>query len=578
MINYLQNRLNGRSIDNLLFQDDITSIKRTNSQTTLNGSISMHITSDLHDIICNAQLTGQVEKLAAAGGGITSGRRLISSSSPIIIPTKPVCSNASSHSSSSYTSVGDQMSSISETSQSHHDVDNELCTSLTTLPPSNQQLQHSAARDRIAVKNKLRQPIKQKLGTVKETDDNQTDLFSSISFHDQTSSLPTIESKVQPQLIVDLADLDTARSRLRVHSADKNLSTNVLSIQRSTSCKRPQEIKLINRSIYQRTNYQDNGHDDDDDDDDNEQEETKQENYQNKSRSRSPPEEHIYDNLDLFKHSRVQLPKDLPFHDNQSSTNLFVQTREHSPLTKTRLRPVTVHIASNNENQTVNEFENVFNQLKKRSMMKKVPSTEEILPEPSSSEESVTVNISSITIKEETIIPVLNENESTVPHVISTNKTIETSSSSSCSSSVIQQPNRRKTVGGVYLSTNNKVATTDAKPAQSWIDIAKEKQSKFQTISNENSLHDEADQQPPSTIEPVLVSRKEVTLTSNLTMIKDNTSQDLRTNRKSMIESTTTRQSSPSTPMSTAIERDSIRALKTDRPNRINNLIQFFDK
>jgi hypothetical protein len=112
-----------------------------------------------------------MEKLAVA-------RRPISSSSPIIIPRKPPRSNASSQSSSSYTSVADQMSSVGESD----DVSNSTFPLLSSIC---QQLEHSAARDRISVKNKRRQPIKQKLSTLRETEDNEIDLFSSKTEDDE---------------------------------------------------------------------------------------------------------------------------------------------------------------------------------------------------------------------------------------------------------------------------------------------------------------------------------------------------------------------------------------------------------
>ena len=44
-------------------------------------------------------------------------------------------------------------------------VNSGLYTSLPSLPLTSQQLEHSAARDRIAVKNKLRQTTKQKVNS-----------------------------------------------------------------------------------------------------------------------------------------------------------------------------------------------------------------------------------------------------------------------------------------------------------------------------------------------------------------------------------------------------------------------------
>ena len=61
-----------------------------------------------------------------------------------------------------------------------------------------------------------------------------------------------------------------------------------------------------------------------------------------------------------------------------------------------------------------------------------------------------------------------SENEPT----ISTKKSAETVSTPPTT-------NRRKTIGGVHLSTNNKVSTNDNKPTPSWIDIAKQKQNQL---------------------------------------------------------------------------------------------------
>ncbi|CAF1515854.1 unnamed protein product [Adineta steineri] len=512
-------------------------------------------------------IKAQLEKLNAAGGGgggITSGRRIISSSSPIVIPNKLPYSNPSSQGSSSYRSVGDQMSSIGETLlQSHNDTDDGLCTSLPLLSSTHQQLVHSAARDRIAVKNKLRRPIKQKLSALKEIDDRQIDLFSSISTYEQTNSLPQIESKKPSQSIIDVPDLNIMQLRVRDHSADKILSTSpiiptyISSMRRSTSFKHPQEMKLINQSLFVTPpNHKD--------------EEDEEEINENKSISSYSSEEHIYDNLDLYKRHKTPSTSDIVSDENQSSTNIIVTTREHSTLTTARLRPVTVHITSNNDQQTVNEFENVFNQLKKRSLMKNVLPKEEIIPEPSSSERiEIPVLINST--GEETPTPLIIENESIVPNMMPMTKRIEISH-------LTQQPNRRKTVGGVHLPGNNKVATTDNKPAASWIDIAKQKQSKFQSISNEKHQHDEPEQQEVIFHESPVISRKQVNISSNLTIVKENTSEDVRLNRKSMFEPAITRRASPTVPLTNTVERDSIRALKADKPNRINNLIQFFDK
>jgi hypothetical protein len=258
--------------------------------------------------------------------------------------------------------------------------------------------------------------------------------------------------------------LDTVRARLRVsvrprdHSADNIISTKpivptyVSSIQRSISCKRPQE--LINRSIFKIEK------------DDEEEEETKTE---SKSYSISS-KEHIYDNLDLFKRHKINIKSDKILNENDLSINNIVKSREHSIPINTRLRPVTMHIpTTNNDKQTTNEFENVFNQLKKRASIKKVQSKEEIIL--GGLEEPVQSPISSVPV-EETSTNLLTENVPIISVTIPTNKIVEITS-------VSKSPNRRRTVGGMNLMGNNKVAVDDNKPTPSWIDIAKQKQSKL---------------------------------------------------------------------------------------------------
>ncbi|CAF5044404.1 unnamed protein product, partial [Rotaria socialis] len=69
---------------------------------------------------------------------------------------------------------------------------------------------------------------------------------------------------------------------------------------------------------------------------------------------------------------------------------------------------------------------------------------------------------------------------------------------------------------------------------------------------------DESDQRSP--LQSPVIVRKPIS------------SVDVRSNRKSMFEQSATQMNAH------AMERDSIRALKAGNPNRINNLIQFFDK
>ncbi|CAF4023858.1 unnamed protein product [Rotaria sp. Silwood2] len=628
MIRYLREKIIGRPAvfslaGDLPIDDHAPPIKRANSQDGLNDVVLISTTSN--------DTTNQVEKVTMTNNLINSGRRPIQSSSPIIIPKKPPRSNTSSQSSSSYTSVADQMSSFVESLIQTDDVSN---STFPTLPSTCQQLEHSAARDRISVKIKRQQPIKQKLSTLRETDDNESDLFSSKTEDDEippplppkqryllknSFSLPTttrtnsttktkmkklnknlpisstpeeeqsiiattrIEPK-KPQPLIDLSDLDSARARLRisVRSRDRSADNILLAtnpnpnneisptpspniskfnnpMQRSVSFKRVQEIndtKLINRSILKQKKQENNENIlltnksiesnstlfDYSIQNENIDEQTNINNSSpTKSISRSSSQEHIYDNLDVFKRPKPNIILSSNDDESSSSSSInIVKTREH-PISTTRLRPVTMHVISNNDKQITNEFENVFNQLKKRGSIRRIRPNEETITESLPSSDPI----------EEIHVPlspsIISENESTV----STNKTIEPIHTPPTS-------NRRKTVVGVHLSANNKVATNDNKPTPSWIDIAKQKQNKFQSVSNEKKHQDESEQQ--STIESPVLIRKPIP------------SADIRSNRKSMFEQTTTQTNAH------AIERDSIRALKAGNPNRINNLIQFFDK
>ncbi|UJR14801.1 hypothetical protein I4U23_001788 [Adineta vaga] len=582
MIKYLREKIIGHpavfSRAGDLPIEDIPPIKRTNSQSSLNDLISTSTVSN--------GTTSQVEKLLAAAGGIHGGggggRRPASSSSPIIIPRKPPRSNASSHSSSSYTSVADQLSFFGDSSVPTDDV------SMPALPSACQQLEHSAARDRISVKNKRRQPLKQKLSTLREADDNDGDLFA--SKFDALSSTPDeersmfmtshVESKIL-QPLVDLSDLDSARARLRMSARSRDRSadnillatnsniTNEISsrqpalmsvasspIQRSVSFKRPQEmndmklrtppiLKIKKAETYENDSslmkpFENEStpidpplrHRDHDDE------------TASLTRSRSSSHEHIYDNLDVFK--RPKPTKNPSSHEDELSSSSTsspitnVKTREH-PVAPARLRPVTMLVSSNTEKQSANEFENVFNQFKKRGSIRRVQPNEEIMSVPIYAEEPPLPS-------PPPFVPIEPTNEP----IISTAKTVETTPA------VPQTPNRRKTLGGVYLPANNKVATNESKPAPSWIDIAKQKHNKFQSVSNEKSNENESEQQ---------ILHEQVP-----TIRKPTPSGDVRSNRKSMFEQSTNQSSSH------ILERDSIRALKAGNPNRINNLIQFFDK
>ncbi|CAF0817574.1 unnamed protein product [Adineta ricciae] len=563
MIKYLRDKIIGHpavfSRAGELPIEDMPPMKRTNSQNSLNDLMSASTISN--------DTTSQVEKLLAAAA---AGRRPTSSSSPIIIPKKPSRSNASSHSSSSYTSVVDQMSSFGESSMPSDDV------SMPTLPSACQQLEHSAARDRISVKNKRRQPLKQKLSTLRETDDNDVDLFASkidaiSSTPDDEQSRIMMTSHVEPKILqplFDSSDLDSARARLRMsvrprdRSADNILlatNTNMTSetsstrptlapvnsspIQRSVSFKRPQEIndiKLKPRPILKSRKEESRKNDlpstkameneSTSVDPPNHDEET-----QSLSRSRSSSQEHIYDNLDVFK--RPKPTNIMPSHEDEPSPATYVKTREH-PVSTPRLRPTTMLVPTNNDKPSTNEFENVFNQFKKRGSIRRAPANEETAIAP------VPVEEARAPTPPPSAVPVQPINEPTAKPADTT--------------PVLQASNRRKTVGGVCLPAGNKVATNDNKPAASWIDIAKQKQNKFQSISNDKKHENESEQAVLH--EPVVITRKTTPST------------DVRLNRKSMFEQPTNQSNSH------VLERDSIRALKAGNPNRINNLIQFFDK
>ncbi|CAF0978779.1 unnamed protein product [Rotaria sordida] len=585
-------------------------------------------------------IKAQVEKLTANGVDITSGHRLIRTSSPIIIPKKPTLSNTSSQN-SSYGSIPDQMSSLGDTPlQLHRESDNASNTSLPTLSSTYQQLEHSAARDRIAVKNKRQQPSKYKLSILKENNDDQVDLFSSrvddvqenFPLHteskiqsksvidlynlgrardhlrksvflllsilkennddqvdlfssrvdDVQENFPLrTESKIQSKSVIDLSNLGRARDHLRKsvflrdHSADNipsptisTIPTYVSSVQRSISFKRPQEINqtpFINRSMF--TIKKDKER----------EEENKHESILkdiNANNSYSTPlttysssQEHIYDNSNVFHHHKTNIiPDSLP-NENESLTNNIAKTREQSIPRKNRVRPFTMYIPTNNDKQTINEFESVFNQIKKNGLIKKLQSKEETAPI-SPPKESVQPPSPSILI-DETSTNLSIEHEPIVPAVVvPTNKIVETSYA-------FQPLNRRKTVGGSNLPTNNKVITDDNNSKPSWIDIAKQKQNKVAVLSDK-SHNEESEQQQTTPIEPEIVPKKQVIMSSNPTAtVNEITSDDTPTFNPAIVRRLSSRIPQTNTHV---VERDSIRALKASNPNRINNLIHLFDK
>ena len=300
--------------------------------------------------------------------------------------------------------------------------------------------------------------------------------------------------------------MDTARTRLRisVRSRDRSadnilLSTNTItenssdvsslvstfnnSVQRSASFNQPQEMngtKLNDQPPVLKVNEEENNDNklstnksidknfisiDSLSQYETDKELTKFNNSSStKSSSRSSSQEHIYDNLDVFKRPKPNI--NLSSNDDESSSSsslstTLVKTREH-PISATRLRPVTMHVTANNDKHITNEFENVFNQFKKRGSIRRIQLNEE----------TITETVSSASVQETNTLSTSSSLQTENEPTPSTNKTNDITTTSSALS-------RRKTVGGVHLTANNKVAANDNKPTPSWIDIAKQKQNKL---------------------------------------------------------------------------------------------------
>lgn len=245
-----------------------------------------------------------------------------------------------------------------------------------------------------------------------------------------------------PQMTVDLSGLDGARARLRprdrsadhILSTAPNLSTHTSNVQRSVSFKRPQEVneaKYLHRTIRKIEKGDD----------------------QTKQHQTQATEEHIYDNMDIFKQKRIN--------DKTAEHSPTVTIREQVKSTA-RLRPVSMVITTTEEKETTSELENAFKQLKRRASIKQVePKKEEVKP-------VQTIVLPPMKIEEPTS-DVVKENE---PIVSTAKLTVK-------SSVVPPAPNRRRTVAGIQLPGNNKVTTEETTPTPSWIDIAKQKQDKL---------------------------------------------------------------------------------------------------
>lgn len=219
-------------------------------------------------------------------------------------------------------------------------------------------------------------------------------------------------------------------------------------MQRSVSFKRPQELnqsKFINRSTF-KVNRQDLREDTPSDDEPIQSRPYEQREAESSSPSTSnshtSSQEHIYDNLDLFKRHPTT---DIVSVEDDSSAKQQLKAKDQGLSVPNRLRPISMHVsADDTEKSSAKQLENVFYQLKKRAPVRTVcPDLETPVTE-----------------------------ESIAPESITTKKSFEVPS--------IAQPfNRRKTVGGIQLPASNKVATDEPKPTPSWIDIAKQKQNKL---------------------------------------------------------------------------------------------------
>ena len=218
-------------------------------------------------------------------------------------------------------------------------------------------------------------------------------------------------------------------NEIETHSTESPLTPKLPSvIQRSVSFKRPQEIlekTPLPRPLVLR----------------------KIDNDDPPAPSPSSSQEHIYDNLDVFK---TETPE--------------VKIRENVGKASVRLRPVTMmHVAtphdeSSSSSSTPNEFEQIFNQLKKRGSIRRVRVQDETPP-----------------VAPPTPPPVEPEPEPEPTPVVVKPPAVLPSP---------QPAPRRKTLGGVHLSGTHKVATEEPKPTPSWVDIAKQKQNKLFVVED----------------------------------------------------------------------------------------------
>jgi len=243
--------------------------------------------------------------------------------------------------------------------------------SLPMLPSTGQPLEHSAARDRIQLKNRKHTASQLKINEQEE--DHCTSLTIS-----QPNQHSIVKSKLAaPFSLIDLSDLQTAANNLRQRTRERSVDNLLLSTMPLERSKRSESTIFLTKT-------------------------------EDKDAKHPSSPEHIYDNFDLFKHSKNQSVEDLL----SSKVTPLRECRSN------RLRPVTMFVSNEQEKLSNNEFDDVFNQFKKRSVNRKVQPDRDV-PRPI-----------------ETVFPLATEK-----------KPIE-----------------------------------ETLPSPSWIDIAKQKQTKFQTI------------------------------------------------------------------------------------------------
>ena len=93
------------------------------------------------------------------------------------------------------------------------------------------------------------------------------------------------------------------------------------------------------------------------------------------SMSSSSSQEHIYDNLDVCRHSKKSSSPEITRESKPPVPQ--VAMRDKIKANNVRLRPVTVHVSTNEPNSAPNEFEQIFNRLKRDGSIRKKHQTNE---------------------------------------------------------------------------------------------------------------------------------------------------------------------------------------------------------